>query len=604
LNGSINPPANGRADATLSFNAPTTAGTYDLRLFANNGTGTKVATSRTVTVRTLPTLSIDSVSVSEGDSGTSTATFTLTLAPAPTETVTVSYATADNTATAGADYVAATGTLTFAAGESARTIDVAVNGDTAPEANEAFVLNLSSPKNAVLKTPQGVGTIMNDDGLVRPSVTLSSEPVNPGGTIVATVENGPGNSGDWVGLYPEGAPDSGYLDWQFLNGSTSPPATPVTTARLRFTAPTDRGLYNVRLFANPIGGPMKRMRPSLPVASVASVITFLHELLWRRQDYGTAAVAMIGDHPMFGVGVGSFHLLTADYGTLIGYHGILVPDNAQNWFRHQLAEFGILGSVGWILWVAAFAVFLVRAPVAAADHFAASTLKGALVGLAVISLVGMPTQHIAVTLTFWTLAYWYTRLVAPSYETKETDKTDIANGDAMIARNRLQWLVVLGLAVTCSLGTWYLARHDLRIANFAMRVGWDYSYGFYDVEREPNGRVFRWTMQRAVAVIPAPKPWLKLTVLVNHADLAAKPVQAKVWRDGVLVLDERLTQTAPVTKYLRVPEGDARVALDFWCSRVVRPSDFGLNDPRELGLQVDWGFVDTPPPDATVVAER
>src|ERR1700730_3327923 len=136
------------------------------------------------------------------------------------------------------------------------------------------------------------------------------------------------------------------------------------------------------------------MRSSLPVASLASVTAFLRELLWRRQDYGTAAVAMIRDHPMFGVGVGSFHLLTADYGKLIGYNGFLVPDNAQNWFRHQLAEFGVLGSVGWIVWVAAFAVFLLRAPIRAADRFAASTLKGALVALAVISLVGMPTQHV------------------------------------------------------------------------------------------------------------------------------------------------------------------------------------------------------------------
>jgi hypothetical protein len=598
LNGSNTPPATGLTGATLSFSAPDgpgTPGTYDVRLFAGNGSSTKVATSSTITVQNLPTLAIDSVSVPEGNRGTTAATFTVTLTPATTETVTVNYATADGTATAGSDYVASAGTLTFAPGERTRTIDVAVNGDTTPEPDETFVVNLSHPNNAVLKTPRGVGTILNDDGPLRPVVTVSPEPVDPGGTITATVENGPGNTGDWVGLYPEGAPDRGYLDWQFLNGSASLPAAPVTSATLRFTAPAAPGTYNVRFFASPFGGPMQRMRPSLPAASVGSVTTFLGELLWRRQDYGTVAVAMIRDHPIFGVGVGSFHLLTADYGKLIGYNGFLVPDNAQNWFRHQLAEFGILGSVGWIIWVVTFAVFLLRTPACAANRFAASTLEGALVGLAIISLVGMPTQHVAVTLTFWTLAYWYARLVGRPVETSR---------DTAGARNRFNWLVVLGLAVTCSLGTWYLARHELRIANLAMRVGWDYSYGLYDAEREPNGRVFRWTMQRAVAVIPAPKRWLKLTVLVNHADLAAKPVQAKVWRDGVLVLDRRLTQIAPVTEYLRVRDGDARVALDFWCSRVFRPSDVGLNDSRELGLQVNWDFVDGPPPDAITVAAR
>ena len=77
---------------------------------------------------------------------------------------------------------------------------------------------------------------------------------------------------------------------------------------------------------------------------------------------------MIGEHPLLGVGVGSFHLLTADYGALTGYEGHLVPDNAQNWFRHQLAEFGILGGLGWITWVAMFVVFVLRAPIADADR--------------------------------------------------------------------------------------------------------------------------------------------------------------------------------------------------------------------------------------------
>jgi hypothetical protein len=340
-----------------------------------------------------------------------------------------------------------------------------------------------------------------------------------------------------------------------------------------------------------VDGSMERLRNSLPTASAASVSAFAYELLWRRQAYGTVAVAMIREHPLLGVGVGSFHLLTADFGALTGYEGHLVPDNAQNWFRHQLAEFGILGGLGWIAWVVMFVVFLLRAPIPAADRFTASTIKGALVGLGLISLVGMPTQHIAVTLTFWTFAYWY---VSVAKSAVETDQTSTPAGGSF------HWAVVLALAITCSLGTWYLARHELRIANMARRVGWDYTYGLYDAERDPDGRAFRWTMRRAVAVIPAPKPWLKLTVLVNHADLAAKPVDAKVWRDGALVFDERITRVAAATTYVRVPNEDTRVTLDFWCSRVARPRDYGVNDPRDLGLQVSWEFVEKPPANGTI----
>jgi hypothetical protein len=203
----------------------------------------------------------------------------------------------------------------------------------------------------------------------------------------------------------------------------------------------------------------------------------------------------------------------------------------------------------------------------------------------------MPTQHISVTLTFWTLAYWFATVVGPTPSRQQTSSG---------ALHKLGWPLAIGIAVLCGAGTWYVARHDLRIPYIARRIGWDHSYGLYGPETDAVGRVFRWTMRRAVAVIPAPTPWLKLTVVVNHSDLAAKPVDAKVWRDGVLVFDRRLTQVAPATTYVRVPDGQTRVAMDFWCSRVVRPRDYGSTDPRELGLQVSWEFVDAPPLNAPV----
>src|SRR5205823_13377684 len=77
-----------------------------------------------------PSLSIDNVSTTEGNSGQHNATFTVTLSPASGQTVTVSYATANGTATAGTDYQATSGSLSFPAGTTTRTIDVPVNGDT------------------------------------------------------------------------------------------------------------------------------------------------------------------------------------------------------------------------------------------------------------------------------------------------------------------------------------------------------------------------------------------------------------------------------------------------------------------------------------------
>lgn len=120
---------------------------------------------------TQPTISIDDVSVSEGNAGTSSAGFTVSLSNASSQTITVNYATADDTATAGNDYVTASGTVTFTAGQTSQPLSVSVNGDLLNEADVTFKVNLSAPTNATIADNQGVGTIVDDDAPI-----LATEP--------------------------------------------------------------------------------------------------------------------------------------------------------------------------------------------------------------------------------------------------------------------------------------------------------------------------------------------------------------------------------------------------------------------------------------------
>jgi large repetitive protein len=108
-------------------------------------------------------LAISDVAVIEGDHGTVNAVFTVTLSEPATGTVTVNYGTADGTAQASRDYDAAAGTLTFAPGETSKTIIIAVKSDTSVEAHETFFVNLSGAVNADIGDGQGLGTILNDD---------------------------------------------------------------------------------------------------------------------------------------------------------------------------------------------------------------------------------------------------------------------------------------------------------------------------------------------------------------------------------------------------------------------------------------------------------
>ena len=138
-----------------------------------SGIGTIVNDDGTAPV--LPGLSVSDATRTEGNSGTARLDFTVSLSKAAAGPVTVQYGTANGTASAGADYRAKSGTLTFAAGETSKTVSVAVKGDTAVEANETLTLNLSGASGATIVDGSGTGTITNDDGTapVPPSLSVS-----------------------------------------------------------------------------------------------------------------------------------------------------------------------------------------------------------------------------------------------------------------------------------------------------------------------------------------------------------------------------------------------------------------------------------------------
>jgi hypothetical protein len=107
---------------------------------------------------------VSDASVTEGKRGTKYLTFTVGLSAVSTELVTVRYATQNGTATTGSDYQAQSGILSFAAGETTKTVRIAIYGDSTNEPDELFHLQLSNPTgNAVICDPLGTGLILNDD---------------------------------------------------------------------------------------------------------------------------------------------------------------------------------------------------------------------------------------------------------------------------------------------------------------------------------------------------------------------------------------------------------------------------------------------------------
>jgi hypothetical protein len=122
---------------------------------------------------TTPLMLINNASVVEGTGGTSELTFNVSLTSASNRSITVNFRTIDRTAMAGADYVAASGALTFAPGETSKSVTVDVVGDSATEANESLYVRLSGATNARIFKSTGVGTVVDDDAVVAPELSVN-----------------------------------------------------------------------------------------------------------------------------------------------------------------------------------------------------------------------------------------------------------------------------------------------------------------------------------------------------------------------------------------------------------------------------------------------
>lgn len=110
-----------------------------------------------------PTFSVNDVSVTEGDSGTALLTFTVTMTGLAESNASVNWSTTNATATAGSDYVAASGSFAFAPGETSKQMSITVNGETTAEGDEHFTVDLSGATVATIADAQGFGVIRNDE---------------------------------------------------------------------------------------------------------------------------------------------------------------------------------------------------------------------------------------------------------------------------------------------------------------------------------------------------------------------------------------------------------------------------------------------------------
>ncbi|MCU1268383.1 MAG: hypothetical protein JWM21_4701 [Acidobacteria bacterium] len=167
--------------------------TFRITLSTLNGAVFSGPTTAVVTIfdnEFKPTMFItNNLNVLEGNSGSTQATLNVSLSNASVETITVNFATSNSTATAGSDYVATSGTLTFLPGTTTLPINVEIIGDTVDEPDEFLTVTLSNATNVNSYPQFGVSImIINDDGPPKLQFTSTNYSVSEGaGRAIVTV---------------------------------------------------------------------------------------------------------------------------------------------------------------------------------------------------------------------------------------------------------------------------------------------------------------------------------------------------------------------------------------------------------------------------------
>ena len=243
-----------------------------------------------------------------------------------------------------------------------------------------------------------------------------------------------------------------------------------------------------------------RWCPALDAGSLRA----LASELWNRNGYGAIGTAMIGDFPVFGVGVGGFHAMQADFARL---HGLPIAPAGQ---RTELVQAAVRGARrrraasggygGPCCSVRSCCVESSKEP-----HVRVA--RGMVVAFAAVSLVGMPGQEVPASITFWLAAFWYVFLVDPPRRHQRVDSR-VASG----------WVLALPVGIF-AVGTAWMAATSLRVPVRAQRIGWPYSYGFYQPETR-HLRAGTWVDGTPGRVgVRAAAEWIAVTISADYRAL-------------------------------------------------------------------------------------
>jgi hypothetical protein len=322
------------------------------------------------------------------------------------------------------------------------------------------------------------------------------------------------------------------------------------------------------------GNPLMRALDRLPRLDSDEIRRFVIDDLWVRFGYGEAAVDIVRDHPLTGIGAGAFHLVGPEY--IYRERGVVIAsDNAQNWWRHQLAELGVLGALP-ALWASVLVFGLLRGEAEGEPPGAIALLRSVLVGVGLASVLGVPTQHPATWIAFATAVFWLHTLLR-------------ADARPAVATRSAPLAAALAIALVTAIGLAITARGELRPLTRALTTVVPHVQGLSPIEGVSDYGEFRWSGTRALAAMPVRGRWMQLTLWAPYSDVDRRAIVAAVSVNGREVVRHAFADADAATYFIEVPAGERAVAVSFVVSGQV---------PQQRAIQLATLWRAAPPPGA------
>jgi hypothetical protein len=259
---------------------------------------------------------------------------------------------------------------------------------------------------------------------------------------------------------------------------------------------------------------------------------------------------------------------------------VLALDSAQNWWRHEFAELGLLGGGAIVLWSIVAGWRLLVARVSPDGLVAATTLRALLIGMIVASFVQVPTQNPVVLLWFFVAVAWLAALTGLADRIEPTSQRT----------HRIAWWAVVACAVLYASAHLILAAGPLGVDARARRAHREYITGTYGFEAIPDAGGYRWTGQSAHMLLQPETDTLPMRIWAAHPDIETRPVRIRFSTPCGTFFTTSLYSRHPLDLLVHLPPGLHQLDLDIDVSRTWQPSAYGSPDRRRLGIAVETQF--------------